>query len=65
MACVHAGRYPFLGNDMYRECGDLFSVHVVANPDPVSQRNLLAAVAPDVPKSLLARLVRACLLIQQ
>ena len=29
--------FPFQGNDFFRECGDVFSCHVVGNPDVESQ----------------------------
>lgn len=35
--------FPFLGNDFFRESGDVLSVHVVDNPDPVSETTLLKA----------------------
>ena len=36
---THADRpgFPFLGNDFFAECGDVFSCHVIDNPDPASQ----------------------------
>ena len=38
-AIVLANRpgFPFLGNDFFAECGDVFSCHVVDNPDPASE----------------------------
>eukprot|EP01125_Pyxidicula_operculata_P011635 TRINITY_DN3812_c2_g1_i1.p1 TRINITY_DN3812_c2_g1~~TRINITY_DN3812_c2_g1_i1.p1 ORF type:complete len:1438 (+),score=279.24 TRINITY_DN3812_c2_g1_i1:547-4314(+) len=33
--------WPFLGNNFYRECGDLFSIHAVENPDQYSEIQLL------------------------
>jgi len=51
--------YPFLGNDFYRECGDLFSVHVIDNPDRESELALLRAYGPAVPEALLRRLIDA------
>jgi len=51
--------FPFLGNDFFRECGDIFACHVVGNPDPASQEQMLAAYGPDVPRPLLRRLIGA------
>eukprot|EP01134_Creolimax_fragrantissima_P008370 CFRG8370T1 len=51
--------YPFLGNDFFRECGDVFSCHVVNNPDKASETTLLESYAPDVPKHIVDRLVSA------
>jgi hypothetical protein len=35
--------WPFLGNDFFRECGDLFSCHAIDNPEPKSELQLLKA----------------------
>lgn len=35
--------YPFLGNDFFRETGDIFSCHVIDNPDRDSELALLRA----------------------
>ena len=51
--------FPFLGNDFFRECGDVFSVHIVGNPDVQSQAFLLEKYGPDVPKDMLNRLISA------
>ena len=50
--------YPFLGNDLFREAGDCFSVHIVANPPPDSQVAMLRGHAADgrVPDPVLRRL---------
>jgi hypothetical protein len=48
--------YPFLGNDLFREMGDVLSAHVVANPDAASELALLRAYAPAVDVALLRRL---------
>ena len=47
-AVVLANRpgYPFLGNDFFRECGDVFAAHAVRNVDTASQAQLLRNVAP-------------------
>ena len=37
--------FPFLGNDFFRECGDVFSTHIVDNLDLASEALLLKAFA--------------------
>ena len=56
-AIVLANRpgYPFLGNDFFRECGDVLSCHTVFNPDLQSEVQLLRQYGADVPHSLLHR----------
>ncbi|KAF4697004.1 von Willebrand factor A domain-containing protein 8 [Perkinsus olseni] len=49
--------FPFLGNDFFRECGDIFSVFLLENPDVNSELILVNSVAPEVPKGVLSRLV--------
>ena len=55
--------FPFLGNNFYREVGDVFAPHVVGNPDPASELALLSAYAPGVvaagDQEVLVRLVSA------
>ena len=48
--------YPFLGNDFFREMGDILATHVVDNPALPSEVALLAAYGPDVPPPLLRRI---------
>lgn len=48
--------YPFLGNDFFRECGDLFSIHAIDNPDVDSEIELLKQYAPNVHENLLYKL---------
>ena len=38
---------PFLGNNFFRECGDLFTTVIVANPDLDSELHLLRSSAPS------------------
>lgn len=40
--------FPFHGNNLFRECGDIFSVHVVENLDLDSEIALLQAYAPGL-----------------
>jgi len=49
--------FPFLGNDFYRECGDVFASHAVETPDLVSEAALLKSYGPSVPANLLVRLM--------
>jgi hypothetical protein len=51
--------FPFLGNDFYREVGDVFSCHAVDNPDAESEMFLLRKYGPDVPEELLLKLTGA------
>ncbi len=51
--------FPFLGNDFFRECGDIFSCHIISNPDFGSELALLQAYAPSLPAELLSTLIRA------
>jgi von Willebrand factor A domain-containing protein 8 len=41
---------------LHRECGDVFSCHVIGNPDVDSLQDLMGRYGPKVPKSLLATL---------
>ncbi|CAK0844639.1 unnamed protein product [Prorocentrum cordatum] len=47
---------PCVGNDFYRVCGDVFSCHVVDNPDIESEVALLRSVGPDVPRGQIVQL---------
>eukprot|EP01065_Artemidia_motanka_P045422 TRINITY_DN667_c0_g1_i1.p1 TRINITY_DN667_c0_g1~~TRINITY_DN667_c0_g1_i1.p1 ORF type:complete len:1933 (+),score=528.40 TRINITY_DN667_c0_g1_i1:53-5800(+) len=49
--------FPFLGNDLFRECGDVFSVFCFDNPDPASEAHLLNSIAPSVDADVVRRLV--------
>ncbi|KAF4675664.1 von Willebrand factor A domain-containing protein 8 [Perkinsus chesapeaki] len=49
--------FPFLGNDFFRECGDVFSVFLLDNPDKNSELELVRSVAPKVPMGVLSQLV--------
>lgn len=49
--------FPFLGNDFFRECGDVFSTHVITNPDRDSEMQLLRSYGPDVPSVVLEKLI--------
>eukprot|EP00753_Platysulcus_tardus_P002307 PLAT11642.13.p1 GENE.PLAT11642.13~~PLAT11642.13.p1 ORF type:complete len:850 (+),score=362.94 PLAT11642.13:648-3197(+) len=51
--------YPFLGNNFFRECGDIFASHTIDNPDPASEMALLRAYAPTVDVPLLRSLTAA------
>jgi len=48
--------FPFLGNDFYRVCGDVFSCHTVDNPDLESEVALLRSTGPDVPEHRILQL---------
>lgn len=49
-------RFPFMGNDFFSACGDLFSCISVANPDAKSQLLLLKEYAPRTAANDLERL---------
>ena len=51
--------YPFLGNDFFREIGDVLSCHVIDNPDKDSELQLLRSYGPDVPETTLVKLAGA------
>ena len=48
--------HPFLGNHFFKECGDLFVVHVVENLDRDSEISLLKAFAPGIDSGTLTSL---------
>ena len=49
--------FPFLGNDFYRECGDVFAAVVVDNPDMKSEAQLLASYGPNVSRIQIAKIL--------
>ena len=51
--------FPFLGNDFYREIGDVFSSHSIDNPDMESELAMLRKYAPHVPEDVLVKLTTA------
>ncbi|KAK7683695.1 hypothetical protein QCA50_013071 [Cerrena zonata] len=51
--------YPFLGNHFLQVLGDNFSCHAVTNPDMLSERRLLAQMAPELSQDMILRLVAA------
>jgi MoxR-like ATPase len=51
--------FPFLGNDFFRESGDIFASHTIDNPDAASEVSLLASYAPDVPPAVLDKLANS------
>ena len=48
--------FPFMGNDFFKVCGDVFSCHVVDNPDIASEVELLTSVGPSVSKDRILQL---------
>ena len=54
--------WPFLGNDFFRECGDVFAASVVDALDLASEIELLRAYAPTAAASALVDL---CLLFAE
>ncbi|CEM28123.1 unnamed protein product [Vitrella brassicaformis CCMP3155] len=65
--CVHPGfrmvvlanrpGFPFLGNDFFRECGDVFAAHPLDNPDTESELELVRSYAPRVSEGVLRQLI--------
>lgn len=51
--------YPFHGNNLFRECGDIFSVQVIENLDLSSEISLLNAYGPDVSTDIIRRIALA------
>eukprot|EP00759_Apiculatamorpha_spiralis_P049025 PhF_6_TR44166/c0_g1_i1/m.67642 len=51
--------YPFLGNDFFQECGEVFTSYVVDNADTESEVQLLSQYAPSVPREILVTLSKA------
>jgi MoxR-like ATPase len=51
--------FPFLGNDFFGAMGDIFSCHAVDNPDMESEMSMLRQYGPDVPETILRKLVLA------
>lgn len=49
--------FPFLGNDFYREIGDVFAPHCIDNPDPDSELQLLLNYSPTTPREILTKLI--------
>ncbi|CAD5229391.1 unnamed protein product [Bursaphelenchus okinawaensis] len=49
--------FPFLGNDLFNVLGDLFAVHVVDNPDPHSEAEMLKQYGPEVKQETIDLLV--------
>mmetsp|Transcript_13591 Transcript_13591/g.17715 ORF Transcript_13591/g.17715 Transcript_13591/m.17715 type:complete len:644 (+) Transcript_13591:2-1933(+) len=51
--------FPFLGNDFFREVGDIFCPHVIDNPDKDSEIELLRMYGPNVGDDVILKLVNA------
>jgi MoxR-like ATPase len=51
--------FPFLGNDLFSECGDTFSPFFIDNPDLRSEVALLSRYAPSVESAVLHRIAGA------
>lgn len=54
---ANAPGFPFLGNDFFHECGDVFALHVIENPDAASELKLLQSYGPQVSPKILERLI--------
>lgn len=51
--------FPFLGNNLFAVLGDLFSCHVIDNPQPESEIHLLKQYGPDVDIQIIKKIVNA------
>lgn len=56
IALANRPGFPFHGNNFFRECGDVFTTHVIDNLDLNSEIELLRAYGPDVPVETLSKL---------
>jgi MoxR-like ATPase len=59
MVLANRPGFPFLGNDFFREIGDVFSSHSIDNPDQESELAMLRKYAPHVPEDVLVKLTQA------
>ena len=50
IALANVPGFPFLGNDFFAACGDLFRCHLIDNPDRSSVLEVLQKYGPSVPK---------------
>ena len=57
IALANRPGYPFLGNDLFAECGDVFACHAIENPDSASEYALLRSYGPHVTQDVLFRLI--------
>jgi hypothetical protein len=48
IALANRPGYPFLGNDFFREMGDVFACHVVENPDLVRAITMHGCACADL-----------------
>lgn len=51
--------FPFHGNNLFRECGDVFSIHVIENLDLASEVRLLQSYGKDIDEKTIHRLALA------
>lgn len=51
--------FPFLGNNFFRDVGDLFPTHTIDNPDEESERVLLSKYGPTVKPGIIRSLASA------
>jgi von Willebrand factor A domain-containing protein 8 len=51
--------FPFLGNNFFRDVGDLFPTHTIENPDEESERILLSSYGPTVKPGVVKALAAA------
>ena len=59
IALANRPGYPFLGNDFFGELGDIFSCHIIDNPDEQSEFQLLKSYGPTVNDEIIKNLIYA------
>eukprot|EP01065_Artemidia_motanka_P007771 TRINITY_DN1388_c0_g1_i1.p1 TRINITY_DN1388_c0_g1~~TRINITY_DN1388_c0_g1_i1.p1 ORF type:complete len:1934 (+),score=667.32 TRINITY_DN1388_c0_g1_i1:133-5802(+) len=59
IALANVPGYPFLGNDFFAACGDLFRCHLVDNPAREATLEVLRKYGPGVPRGILHMMVDA------
>eukprot|EP00755_Sulcionema_specki_P015420 Sspe_Gene.9679::Locus_3257_Transcript_1_1_Confidence_1.000_Length_5642::g.9679::m.9679 len=59
VALANVPGYPFMGNDFFSVCGDLFHCHFVDNPNRASRLAVLKDYAPNVDNECLNMMINA------
>eukprot|EP01059_Diplonema_ambulator_P003961 TRINITY_DN1366_c0_g3_i1.p1 TRINITY_DN1366_c0_g3~~TRINITY_DN1366_c0_g3_i1.p1 ORF type:complete len:1824 (+),score=656.81 TRINITY_DN1366_c0_g3_i1:37-5472(+) len=59
IALANVPGFPFLGNDFFASCGDLFRCHLIDNPTRASKLEVLQQYGPNVPAFAMHSMVDA------
>ena len=59
IALANVPGFPFLGNDFFAACGDLFRCHLIDNPERASRLEVLQQYGPNVPLFALNSMIDA------